>query len=313
VDGSAGPLPIERRRGLKTDAGPGTIIAVTSTPIRRLWQLAEPIHSTTYFAPEAAQAFADAGLRGFWRGYFAGRAAPLGPVGPGVVTAVFFGFAPSFVERAIPSIWSMIDIQRALETRLAGVDAALPALLGGAGDDGAVGLAVNEARRAMDRASTAGRPLFAANLDLSWPDPPHLALWHATTLLREHRGDGHTAALTAAGLEPCEAHVTQVAARRAPLDTIAPYRGWEEADWMAAEERLRSRGWLDGEGGLTATGAAERQAIEDATDRLALQPWADDGDGLARLVESLEPLTAAVVAKGHFPYPNPIGVPPPHR
>jgi hypothetical protein len=286
---------------------------VTTSTIRRLWQLAEPIHATTYFAAEAARAFTDAGLRGFWRGYFAGRAAPLGMVGPGVVTAVFFGFAPSFVERAIPSIWSIVDSERALETRLAGVDAALPALLADASDE-AVGRAVDEARQAMERASTAGRPLFAANLDLPWPEAPHLALWHATTLLREHRGDGHVAALTAAGLDPCEAHVTQVAARRAPLETIAPYRGWEDDDWAAAQERLRSRGWLDGDGGLTPAGAAERQAIEDVTDRLALQPWAGDGDGdgAARLVESLEPLAAAVVANGRFPYPNPIGVPPLH-
>jgi hypothetical protein len=295
-----------------------TTTTTAPTAIRRLWHLAEPIHSTTYFAAEATQAFTDAGLRGFWRGYFAGRAAPLGRVGPGVVTAVFFGFEPGFVARAIPSVWSMVEPEQAIEARLAGVDAALPALLGGngrGGDPAAIERVVAEVRRVMERASTAGRPLFAANLDLPWPDPPHLALWHATTLLREHRGDGHVVALTAAGLEPCEAHLTQIAARRAPLDTIAPYRGWGDEDWKAAEDRLRSTGWLDDDGGLTVQGAARRQAIEDTTDRLAAEPWgaegARNGSGLEEVVALLAPITAAVVEHGRFPYPNPIGVPPP--
>jgi hypothetical protein len=299
----------------RTDRRAETIVTMTSiTPaIRRLWQLAEPIHSTTYFAPEATQAFTDAGLRGFWRGYFAGRAAPLGRVGPGVVTAVFFGFAPGFVARAIPSVWSMLEPERAIEARLAGVDAALPALLDGRGDSGGADMAraAAQVRMAMEGASTAGRPLFAANLDLPWPDPPHLALWHAATLLREHRGDGHVVALTAAGLDPCEAHLTQIGARRAPLDTIAPYRGWADDDWSAAEERLRATGWLDDDGGLTVEGAARRQAIEDTTDRLAAEPWTSAAGRLEALVEALVPITAAVVEKGRFPYPNPIGVPPP--
>jgi hypothetical protein len=285
-------------------------MTTTTSPIRRLWQLAEPIHATTYFAPEALQAFTDAGLRGFWRGYFAGRAAPLGRVGPGAVTAIFYGFAPAFVERAIPAVWDMLDPDRALATRLEGVDDALPALLSGV-EEATVAKAADEARRALEGASVAGRPLFAANLDLPWPEPPHLALWHATTLLREHRGDGHVVALAAAGLDPCESHLTQIAARQAPLESIAPYRGWEDDDWKAAEERLRSRGWLDDDGGLTVRGAAQRQAVEDTTDRLASEPWAADGSSLDTLVELLEPVAAAVVGKGSFPYPNPIGVPRP--
>ena len=285
--------------------------ATTASTIRRLWQMAEPIHATTYFAPEPLQAFTDAGLRGFWRGYFAGRAAPLGQVGPGAVTAIFFGFAPTFVERAIPSVWSMAEPDRVLEARLAGVDAALPVLLGDI-DEAAVRKAADEIRRAMEGASPAGRPLFAANLDLSWPEPPHLSLWHASTLVREHRGDGHVVALTEAGLDACESHLTQIAARNAPLDTIAPYRGWEDDDWNAARDRLRSKGWFDDAGGLTDRGAEARRSIEDTTDRLAALPWSGDGadgSGLERAVEMLEPLTATVVANGSFPYPNPIGVP----
>lgn len=85
-----------------------------------MWTLFEPIHAVTYFAPEARAAFEEAGLRGFWRGYFAGRAAPLGPTGAAVVTASFFNFAPAFVARAIPAVWDLIAPEDALATRLAG-------------------------------------------------------------------------------------------------------------------------------------------------------------------------------------------------
>ncbi len=118
------------------------------------------------------------------------------------------------------------------------------------------------------------------------------------------------AALAATGLDPCDAHLTQIAARGAPLETVAPYRGWGDGDWEAAAERLRTRGWLDADGALTPAGAAERKRIEDTTDALAAEPWRNRA-GLGRLVELLAPLTARVLEAGGFPYPNPIGVPPP--
>jgi hypothetical protein len=155
-------------------------------------------------------------------------------------------------------------------------------------------------QRAADGCDGAGRPLFAANRDLDWPDEPHLALWHAVTLLREHRGDGHVAALTMAGLDPCEAHVTQVAASGASPDTIRPYRGWSDEDWGAAVERLRTRGWLDADGRLTPEGAAGRDRVEDDTDRLA-------GELTDRLgAEATERLMALLT-------PSPAGWPRPAR
>ena len=74
------------------------------TPARHLWTLFEPLHAVTYFAPEARAAFENAGLRGFWRGYFAGRAAPLGAVSAAPVVALFFSFAPPLLPpKAAPS------------------------------------------------------------------------------------------------------------------------------------------------------------------------------------------------------------------
>ena len=283
-----------------------------TTPARRLWQLAEPYHAVTYFAPEAHAAFERAGLRGFWRGYFAGRAAPLGPVGAGVVTASFFGFHPAFVGRAVPSIWSMTAPVDAIAARLAGVDEALRRIFDGELPGTSTGNAAALCRGALEACDAAGRPLFAANLELDWPDEPHLALWHAVTLLREHRGDGHVAALTVAGVDPCEAHVTRVAASGASPDTIQPYRGWSGDDWTAATERLHAREWLDDDGRLTAAGQAGREQVEHDTDRLAAEPVDRLGaDGLGAVLRTLAPLTAGLVDTGLIPYPNPIGVPAP--
>lgn len=278
-----------------------------TSPQRRLWQIVEPYHALTYFAPECHAAFAQAGLRGFWRGYFAGRAAPMGAVGAGPVTASFYGFAPSFVERAVPEIWSMITPAAAVEARLRGIDAAVREAFGGVPD---VGEAARQLREAVGSCSAPGRPLFAANAGLEWPDEPHLELWHAATLLREHRGDGHVVALVAAGLDPCEAHLTQVLAAGAGLGSIAPYRGWTDEDWDAAAARLRDRGLMQ-DGALTAAGTDLRRSVESETDRLAAAPAETLGArGVDELCERLLPVAAAL-AGGTIPYPNPVGVPAP--
>jgi hypothetical protein len=101
---------------------------------RRMWHLLEPYHATVYFAPEIIGAMRDVGLKGFWMGYFAGRSAPLGPVGPEVVTALFFGFHPSMVARALPDAWDLTSPEEVLAVRLAAVGAALERVLGDAVD-----------------------------------------------------------------------------------------------------------------------------------------------------------------------------------
>jgi hypothetical protein len=283
---------------------------VTPADARYLWRILEPYHAVTYFSPESRQAFTDAGLRGFWMGYFAGRAAPMGAVGPGVVTATFFGFHPAMVARAIPDAWEFATVEAVLEARLAGVDRALRRLLDGRIDGPEVAEAAALARVAAEAAEPAGRPLFAANAELAWPDQPHLALWHATTLLREFRGDGHVAALTTAGVDGCESHVTLVATGTLSRDVLQSSRKWSDEEWEAAEARLRDRGWLAEDGYLTDAGQAVRTAVENRTDELALPAWRALGDeGLDRLAELVRSLAGAVVDGGEVPFPNPIGVP----
>ena len=137
---------------------------------RAMWTLFEPIHAVTYFAPEARAVFEAAGLRGFWRGYFAGRAAPLGPAGTAVVTASFFNFAPVFVARAVPAVWDLITPEDALASRAAGAEAALGTLLAGHEDQAAA--AADLLWLAIGELDFAGRVLAAANAALPVPEGP---------------------------------------------------------------------------------------------------------------------------------------------
>lgn len=277
-----------------------------------MWRLVDPLHAVTYFAPEAREAFRETGLKGFWMGYFAGRSAPMGAVGPGVVEATFFNFAPVLVRRAIPDAWRFSSPQAVLEARMSGVDLALRRVLGSLAEPGAVAPAAELLRRAAESAGFAGRAIAAANADLPWPSDPLLVLWQAATILREHRGDGHVAALTVAGLDGCHAHVSFVATGAISREVLQPSRGWTDDEWARAEVSLVERGWIDDKGQLTTSGRKARQEIEDTTDRLAAEPWECIGEkACERLAGLLRPLARSVAASGVLPALNPIGLPPP--
>ena len=273
------------------------------TTARRLWSLYEPIHAVTYFAPQSRAAFEAAGLRGFWRGYFAGRAAPLGPVEAAPVVAAFFGFAPAMVARALPDVWTRASPRAVLDARRAGARAALAGLIDGADLPRAATLL----REAATRVQTTGRVLAAANAALPWPDEPVDVVWHAATVLREHRGDGHVAALLTSGLDGCESLVWRTALRGAGREEFQAARGWTDQQWVTAQEQLRERGWLDTNGAPTTAARDAYVDIERVTDNLAAQPWRDVDVEAA--VDVLRPLAERVAAS--LPYPNPIGLPDP--
>jgi hypothetical protein len=193
-------------------------VADKMSAARAMWTMFEPVHDVTYFAPEALRAFTEAGLRGYWRGYFAGRSAPLGGAQAAVVTASFYNFAPAFVARAIPSVWDLITPQEAIAVREAGAAASLRRLLGGREAEAAK--AAGLLWRAVEDLDFAGRVLSAADAELPVSAEPLTRLWQATTVLREHRGDGHFAALAAADIgggraahDAVEAATDQAAAR----------------------------------------------------------------------------------------------------
>ena len=275
---------------------------------RSVWRRLEPIHAVTYFALEPISALADAGCRGFWMGYFAGRAAPLGTVGPGVVTALFNNFAPSRVAKALPDAWELAGPEAAIDARLDGSVAALRRALGDA-HTAEVATAADLGRRAASAAPPEGRALFAANAALDWPDEPLAALWHAATLLREHRGDGHVACLTAAGLSGRESNVFQAAAGNTPRPILAAARDYDDAEWQSLVDGLAGRGIMTHEGELTDDGRELKRDLEARTDEIALSAYQSlDDDELARLTAALTPLARAVVAPGDIPNVTPMGL-----
>jgi len=280
---------------------------------RAMWKLFEPLHALTYFADECIDQYKAVGLKGFWMGYFAGRSAPMGAVGPAVVDATFFSFNPELVKRALPDAWSFAPPDLVLRARLAGIDRALARILGsGSVPSDDVIRAAGLAQSAVDGLTTDGRPLAAANLALEWPEKPILALWQAATVLREHRGDGHVTALVAAGLDGRQALVTMAATGSVPRALLQAARGWDDDAWDTAAAALVDRGWLDEDGTPTVSGAASRQEIEDLTDLLAAEPWERLGDeGTEALRAVLAPLARAIGSAGAVPVPNPIGLPPP--
>jgi hypothetical protein len=307
----AQPAPARAEPPDEAGRAGGAVRHVGLSTARRLWALGEPFHALTYFADESRTAFRAVGLRTFWTGYFAGRAAPLGAVGPQVVTATFASFNAAFVARRVPEVWTTVSPEGALAARLAGVDAAVQRALPGWADSAQAAEAAGLARRAAEAVDLPGRPLAAANAAVPFPDRPHLALWQALTTLREHRGDGHLATLLQHGLLGLPALVLSAAAGATAAEWLQTARGWSPEEWAGAADSLTERGLLSG-GELTADGRAVRGAVEDDTDRLASGPWAALGEaGCDRLAELLTPVRHAVIAAGDWPARNPIGVPDP--
>jgi hypothetical protein len=272
--------------------------------VARAHRAVEPLHSHAYFAPEQDEHLTAAGLRPGRMCYFAGRAAPMGAVGPGLVTATFANFAPAIVARHLPRAWTLAGPEQVVAARLDAARASLTRLLGGPEAAGAPEVAelAGLLREACTVLTPEGRPLYAGHADLPWPDDPVLSLWHGATLLREHRGDGHVATLVRHDLSGLDALVTHTATGRGFTGAAArATRGWSDEEWAAACTRLAERGLLD-EGGLTDAGRALRTAVEAGTDELAAAPWRHLGpERTARVIELGRLLSARLVANGAYP------------
>lgn len=268
------------------------------------WRSIEAVHDVVYFASDTQPRYEALGLKGYWMGYMASRSAALGTPTPELVTAMFHGFAPRMVARALPDAWS-----------LASRDDILAARYGLARDHLAPALAEADVARLAKGLSAithgtdfAGKPLAAAHFALPEPGDDAGRLWHAATVLREYRGDCHLAVLTAAGLDGAAANALAAAAGLTVADQRT-YRGWTEDEWAAAVGRLATRGWVDADGAITDSGRSARRQLEDATDRVCAAGF--DREASAHLITIEEPLLAVargVEASGGIAYPNPSGV-----
>ena len=271
---------------------------------RRCHSVLNSLHATHYFAPELGRELGPLGVTHPRAVNFAVRAAALGPVGAGTVAATFYNYKYELVARHVPAVWKTAAPEAVLAARARAVDASLRRLLGAeAITSAAMAEAAELALRATEACSRSARPLYAAHADLPLPEEPHMAFWHAATLLREHRGDGHLAVLMSADLDGLEAVVTHTATGKGMTPKwVCDTRGWSSEDWDAAVLRLRECGLLDADGELTERGGLLRTQIEAETDRLDRAPYERLGtEGVARLTELAAGFARAALVAGAFP------------
>lgn len=302
----------EEKRGMTEQGQTGRLAdsgaaGVAPELARRVFGFVEPIHAMIYFCPHAPRAYARVGIRDARMGYLASRSAALGPVPAEVTIATFFNFSPQLVRQHIPAAWDIAPPKSILAARLDAADLALRQIWGDRVSAPQTKEVADLARRAAEAAAARpeGRPLFAAHAALDWPDQPHLVLWHAQTLLREFRGDGHVAILNAEGLDAVEALVVHSATGEVSPQLLTSTRGWSQEEWDAGVERVRSRGWLEPgpELDLSPKGWEHRQMVEDRTDALTLPAYRALGEeGCQRLIEMVRPLSKAVIDSGFVPF-----------
>jgi hypothetical protein len=283
--------------------------------VRRAWWLSETVHNVGYFAPEGKQATDALGCKGTWMGYFGMRAAPLGRVSAAVISALFIGFSPAMVARAIPDAWNAADPEDFLRTRLDVNDRVWRRVWGSDISERAdIREAAGIAAEAAEAADVSGRPLAAANQALLAPEGIHVALWQSLTTLREHRGDGHASLLTAQQLDSVQALILACGYGKYPRAIMQPTRRWTDAEWDSGVAKLVDRGLVKPDGLLTEAGRRFRDELEDDTDRLARAPF--DAVGLAgtrRLSEILAPLAKQAMSVPGYQVLPPVSMPDPFR
>lgn len=285
--------------------GCANIIAMNDEmPSRRLWRAVETIHAVTYFAEESITAAKNLGYKGFWMGYFAFRAAPLGTVGPAPIEAMFNNFNAARVQRALPDAWSIASPESALTARRSSAASALERL----GVRGPDEYLLQAMFGSVFTIAPHGRPLFAANRAIGQTGDPLADLWQWCTTVREHRGDGHVAALAVLGIDGLEATVLLAAEQGIDLELFEQSRGWEPRHLEAALARLGQHGLVDGDGSLTEEGRSLRSEIEDLTDRQAFSVIARLGEAHEMVLSHVETAAAIIRESGLIPYPNPIGL-----
>lgn len=270
----------------------------------RCHRVLEPYYAMVSFVPELQETMTGIGLRPGRMGPMAARVAPMGAVSLGAVAGVFYTFNPELIGRFVPRAWTLATPAEIVAARFDATDRSLRRLLGPdtiASPE--LAEAAELAREAAEHCDPNGRPLYAAHAEADWPTEPHLVLWHAATLLREYRGDGHVALLVSRGIDGMTALITHTATGEGFAEPAAKLlRGWSEDQWAAGLERAQSDGLIDQDGKLTSSGTTLRQELEDATNRLAERPWrALDADKAERLHDLAEGFSKQLVAGGAFP------------
>src|SRR5262245_21361235 len=264
---------------------------------RRMFELVEPIGVIPYSADEANDAMFGLGFTNYWDTYFAGRAAPLGRAPAELVDALFYNFAPGEVARHIPKVWLTTTPEAAIAARQKGCANALRRILGDHVDAPDFARATDLLLKAATSAPVEGRPMYAALRSIPIPDDVVARFFHAASLLREHRGDGHVAALMTEGVAGLEAHVLLALDMNMPAEKFGRIHHLPVAQLTAVIDGMRDRGLIGDDGWLTEEGHAVKQRVELLTDQLAAKPYEILQPGeLEELTKALEPLASLLLA-----------------
>jgi hypothetical protein len=264
---------------------------------RRMFELVEPIGVIPYSADEPNEAMFALGFTDYWDTYFAGRAAPLGLAPAEVVDALFYNFAPGEVARHIPKVWRTTTPELAIAARQMGCAKALRRILGDRVDAPTFARAAELLTKAATGAPFEGRPMYAALRTIPIPEDVVTRLFHAASLLREHRGDGHIAALMIAGVGGLESHVLLALELDLPAEKFGRISHLPRAQLAAVIDGMRNRGLIGDDGWLSEKGHAVKQRVESLTDDLAAKPYQSLEPGeLDELMATLEPLAALLIA-----------------
>jgi hypothetical protein len=268
-----------------------------NTVARRMFELVEPIGAIPYTADEPNEAMFALGFTNYWDTYFAGRAAPLGLTPAEVVDALFYNFAPGEVARHIPKVWSTTTPEAAIAARQMGCVKALRRILGDGVDAATLAGATELLMKAAASAPFEGRPMYAALRTLPVPDDAVGRLFHAASLLREHRGDGHIAALMSEGVGGLEAHILFALDMDMPAYKFGRIHHLPQAQIATVIDGMRCRGLIGEDGWLSEQGRAAKQRVEALTDDLAATPYesleSEELDELMTALEQLAPLLLA--------------------
>ncbi len=263
-----------------------------------MFELVEPIGAIPYSADEPNVSMFALGFTNYWDTYFAGRAAPLGSSAPAaVVHALFYNFAPGEVARHIPKVWSTTTPEAALAARQEGCVNALRRILGDLVETPEFTRAGELLTKAATSAPLEGRPMYAALRALPLPKEPVALLFHAASMLREHRGDGHICALMTEGIGGLEAHVLLAVDMGIPAPRFGRIHHLPSALLTDLIETMKARGLVVDESTFTPAGRQVKDRVEALTDELALAPYeALETAEVDELTAILEPLAKQINA-----------------
>ncbi len=269
---------------------------------RTLGSVLEPLTGQVYFSPECHANYVVLGFDaspGNANGvalpdgpaYFTSRGSVMGQVSGEVVAAAFAVFNPEVVVPCVSIGWNRTDAATICAARDAGAIAQLVRLLG----EAPTGIVrVNELlARAVEPLRPEGRPLYAGLRSLAMPDTPIGAMWRMGDMLREFRGDSHTAAWISAGVNATEIGLLSEMYWGLPMRSYSRTRAWTDGQFDASVQSLQARGLVTNDG-LTDAGRALRESIEVATDAQMAAAIAALGDDIDELFAILAPWGATV-------------------